>query len=191
VSTNDENFDRHRWRYQMRRDAARVGTNPKEKQMVTSNRNAPPPIAGAGGAGTNPQMVARAYAAIGRLVNEGGLPPLAVAKLVAANTRLLAVTLAVEPPADPKTETDLAERTAPATDADESAWSDEKVPNEIAVDPAAAVARMNANVAEQGEDVPNDKRTLVPSPFAQRSIKQWAQGAGARRAGLPRPQRRG
>lgn len=187
MATN-EDFDRRRWRYQLRREAL-AGTRTKETPMAT-NRNAPPPIAGAGGAGTNPQMVARAYAAIGRLVNEGGLPPLAVKKLVAANTRLLGLTLGEAEPASTSDAAAETEEGAPSWDADPSEQPADKFANEM-VDPAAAIERMNSNVAKASADVPETARTLVPSPFLQKSIRQWAQGDGARRATLPRPQRRG
>lgn len=159
---------------------------------MATNQNAPPPIANTGGTATDPQMVARAYSAIGRLVNEGGLPPLAVKHLVAANTRLLALTLAAqegeaEPAEDPEA-TDEKPKEGWADDASE--WPKEKVGGPH-VDPDAAIKRADQNIETAAADVPETKRTLVPSPFMKKSVRDWAQGEGARRAMLPRPQRRG
>ena len=158
---------------------------------MATNQNAPPPIANTGGTGTDPQMVARAYQALGRLINEGGLPPLAVKHLVAANTRLLALTLAAqngeaEPTEDAEATGDPAEGWAD----DASEWPKEELGGPQ-VDPAAAIARADKNIETAAADVPETKRTLVPSPFMKKSVRDWAQGEGARRAGLPRPQRRG
>lgn len=154
--------------------------------------NAPPPVANAGGTSTDPQMVARAYAALGRLIHEGGLPPRAVKYLVAASDRLRDVTLAArgaEPEtADEPEPTDEKPKEGWADDASE--WPKEKM-GAAQVDPEAAIARADQNIEKAAADVAETKRTLVPTPFMKRSVRDWAQGEGARRAGLPRSQRRG
>lgn len=154
--------------------------------------NAPPPIANAGGTAPDPQMIARAYQALGRLIHEGGLPPRAVKHLVAASDRLRALTLApqggeAEPPEDAEA-TDEQPEEGWADDGSE--WPREKLGGPQ-VDPEAAIARADKNIEKAAADVPETKRTLVPSPFMKKTVRDWAQGEGARRAGLPRAQRRG